>query len=80
MVTQLLVIVAEKGTNRRHGKGGQAAPIVRDHCIARGLMVRAVRDAIVMSPPLVITHAEIDQLVDTIKAALDAAQAELATL
>ena len=79
-------IVAEKGTNRRFGqgdqggKGGQAAPIIRDHCIARGLMVRAVRDAIVMSPPLVITHAEIDQLVDTIKAALDASQEELAQI
>jgi hypothetical protein len=34
-------------------------------------MVRAMRDAIVMSPPLVITHAQIDQLVDTIAAALD---------
>jgi putrescine aminotransferase len=52
--------------------------MVRDHCIARGLMVRAVRDAIVMSPPLVITHAELDRLVDTIRAALDAAQPDLA--
>jgi putrescine aminotransferase len=73
-------IVAEKGTNRRHGAGGQAGPIVRDACIARGLMVRAVRDSIVMSPPLVITHAEIDQLVDTIVAALDASADQLAAL
>ncbi|KUR74590.1 aspartate aminotransferase family protein [Novosphingobium sp. Fuku2-ISO-50] len=73
-------IVAEKGTNRRHGAGGQAGPIVRDACIARGLMVRAIRDSIVMSPPLVITHAEIDQLVDTIVAALDASADQLAAL
>jgi len=73
-------IVAEKGTNRRFGKGGQAGAIVRDHCIARGLMVRGIRDSIVMSPPLVITHAEIDQLVDTIVAALDDSVAELAAL
>ena len=64
-------IVAEPGTNRRFGAGGQAGPIVRDACIARGLMVRAIRDTIVMSPPLVITHAEIDRLVDTIRAALN---------
>ncbi|MGG2357344.1 aspartate aminotransferase family protein, partial [Salmonella enterica] len=38
-------IVAEKGTNRRFGAGGQAGPIVRDECIARGLMVRAIRDS-----------------------------------
>ena len=73
-------IVAEKGTNRRHGGGGQAGPIVRDECIARGLMVRAIRDSIVMSPPLVITHAEIDQIVDTIAAALDASAGALAAL
>jgi putrescine aminotransferase len=73
-------IVAEKGTNRRHGSGGQAGPIVRDACIARGLMVRAIRDSIVMSPPLVITHAEIDQIVDTIAAALDASAEKLAAL
>lgn len=73
-------IVAEKGTNRRHGKGGEAGPIVRDHCIARGLMVRAIRDSLVMSPPLVITHAEIDRLVDTIAAALDASAEALSAL
>jgi len=73
-------IVAEKGTNRRFGTGGQAAAIVRDACIANGLMVRAVRDSLVMSPPLVITHAEIDQIVDTIVAALDASAEALAAL
>ena len=73
-------IVAEKGTNRRHGGGGKAGPIVRDACIARGLMVRAIRDSIVMSPPLIITHAEIDQIVDTIATALDASAEKLAEL
>ena len=75
-------IVSEAGTNKRFGggtgmAGGIAGPIVRDHCIARGLMVRAVRDTIVMSPPLIITHAEIDQLVDTIAAALEDSAAQL---
>ena len=64
-------IVAEKGTNRRFGSGGQAGYVVRDACIARGLMVRGVRDSIVMSPPLVISADEIDRLMDTIAAALD---------
>jgi putrescine aminotransferase len=73
-------IVAEPGTNRRHGGGGKAGPIIRDACIARGLMVRAVRDSIVFSPPLVITHAEIDRLVDTIAIALDVSAEQLAAL
>lgn len=68
-------IVAEKGTNRRFGgTEGPAGPVVRDLCIENGLMVRGVRDSIVMSPPLVITPAEIDRLVDTIRRSLDQAE------
>lgn len=73
-------IVAEKGTNRRFGAGGKAGFVVRDICIARGLMVRGVKDSIVMSPPLIVTHAEIDFLVDTIAAALDEAEPALRAL
>ena len=73
-------IVAEKGTNRRFGAGGSAGYVVRDICIANGLMVRGVRDSIVMSPPLIITEAEIDRLVDTVAAALDAAEPALRAL
>jgi putrescine aminotransferase len=64
-------IVAEKGTNTRFGGApGKAGPIVRDLCIENGLMIRAVRDTLVMSPPLIISHAEIDRLVGTIEKAL----------
>ena len=68
-------IVAEEGTNRRFGGAeGKAGPMVRDLCIKNGLMVRAVRDSIVMSPPLVISHAEIDQLLGIIRRSLDEAE------
>ncbi len=73
-------IVAEKGTNRRFGPGGKAGFVVRDICIAKGLMVRGVKDSIVMSPPLIITRPEIDFLVDTIAAALDEAEPALKAL
>jgi len=71
-------IVSQKGTNQRFGggtgmAGGKAGPVVRDFAIAGGLMVRAVRDTIVMSPPLVITHEEIATLAQTLKSALDQA-------
>jgi putrescine aminotransferase len=67
-------IVSRPGTNERFaGKEGTAGPIARDICIRRGLMVRAIRDTLVFCPPLIITHAEIDRLVDTIHAALDEA-------
>ena len=67
-------IVAEPGTNRRFGGGGKAGIVVRDICIANGLMVRGVKDSIVMSPPLIITHAEIDRMIGIIAAALDEAE------
>jgi putrescine aminotransferase len=74
-------IVAKKGTNQRFGGApGKAGPIVRDLCIENGLMIRAVRDTLVMSPPLVISHAEIDRLVATIAKSLDQAAPKLAAL
>jgi putrescine aminotransferase len=33
-------------------------------------MVRGIRDSIVMCPPLIITHAEIDRMVDIIAKSL----------
>jgi putrescine aminotransferase len=67
-------IVARKGTNERFGGvEGQAAPIVRDLCIKNGLMVRAIRDTIVVCPPLVIAPAEIDRMFSIIRGSLDEA-------
>jgi putrescine---pyruvate transaminase len=74
-------IVARKGTNQRFGGAeGKAGPLVRDICIRRGLMVRAVRDSIVMSPPLVITFEEIDRLFSILTEALNEAAPLLAAI
>jgi putrescine---pyruvate transaminase len=40
-------------------------------------MVRGIRDSIVMCPPLIITHAQIDQMIDTIGKSLDQAWPKL---
>jgi putrescine aminotransferase len=67
-------IVSEPGTNKRWGgTEGNAGPIVRDYCIENGLMVRGIRDTIVMCPPLTISHQQIDDLVDIIAKSLDQA-------
>jgi len=71
-------IVSAKGTNHRFtGEEGFAGPLVRDACIARGLMVRGIRDTIVACPPLIITTEEVDRLVAIIRAALDGSEAAL---
>ncbi len=37
--------------------------ICRDYCIENGLIMRATRDTMLFSPPLVITEDEVDLLV-----------------
>lgn len=67
-------IVADKATGARFGGAeGTAGPVVRDLCIENGLMVRGIRDTIVMCPPLIISHAQIDDMVRIIRLALDKA-------
>ncbi len=74
-------IVAAPGTNRRFtGKEGKAGPIVRDLCIKNGLMVRGIRDSIVCCPPLIISHGEIDRMVDIMLASLTEAEPVLRAL
>jgi putrescine aminotransferase len=51
--------------------------MVRDICIRNGLMVRGIRDTIVMCPPLIITPTQIDDLVGIILKSLDEAEPKL---
>jgi adenosylmethionine-8-amino-7-oxononanoate aminotransferase len=49
---------------------------VADQADARGLMVRPVENLNIMSPALVITHADVDFIVTTLRDAIPAAHAE----
>jgi putrescine aminotransferase len=74
-------IVSKPGTNERFtGKEGKAGPVVRDVCIKNGLMVRGIRDSIVMCPPLIITRAEVDRMIDIIARSLREAEPALRAL
>ena len=59
---------AEKGT---------VGMICRDWCFANNLVMRHVGDRMVISPPLIITQAEIDTLVERAWRALDQTKAQL---
>ncbi len=50
---------------------GHAGSVVRDHAIARGLMVRAVRDGMILSPPLTFMRDDIDEMIRILGDALD---------
>ncbi len=74
-------IVADKVTGARFGGAeGTAGPMVRDLCIENGLMVRGIRDTIVMCPPLIISHAQIDEMIGIIRKALDLALPRLTAI
>ena len=50
---------------------GTVGQICRDRCFANNLIMRHVGDRMVISPPLVISEAEIDILIDRARTALD---------
>lgn len=49
----------------------------RDHSFNNGLIMRAVGDRMVISPPLVLTHAEADELIEKAILTLDMTYADL---
>ena len=46
-------------------------PAVHNLAREEGVIVRGIRDLIAMSPPFVITHAELDRMFAGVKKALD---------
>ncbi|GAB4125189.1 MAG: aspartate aminotransferase family protein [Rhodothalassiaceae bacterium] len=72
-------LVADRTTRRRHEPLGRAGGLCRDACIRNGLVMRAVRDTMVLSPPLVISPDEIGELVEKARRALDDTMKDLGT-
>jgi len=63
-------LVKYKTTRERYAGRG-AGMICRTFCFNNGLIMRAVGDTMIISPPLVITFAEIDELVEKARKCLD---------
>ena len=61
----------EKPSNKQFAKGGVVSTVCREHCMDNGLIMRAVDDAMILSPPLVITESEIDELFAIAKTSID---------
>lgn len=69
-------LVKDKATRERYtGKG--AGMICRTFCFENGLIMRAVGDTMIIAPPLVISFAEIDELIEKARKCLDLTLAEL---
>jgi putrescine aminotransferase len=72
-----LELVANKTTRTRFDPERKAGQICRDLCLENGLVMRAIRDIMVLSPPLIITTDQIDFIVETARLALDRTAATL---
>ncbi len=70
-------IVKDQETRQRFPEVGSAAVKVRDHAIANGMMMRAVNDTMILSPPLIWTRDTIDMACERIRRALNLAERDL---
>ena len=64
-------LVADKGTQARFEPDGHAGMTCRGHCFDTGVVMRAVGDIMFLSPPLVMTPDEIDEMFRLIRTSLD---------
>jgi putrescine aminotransferase len=67
-------------TRKRFDNGGDVGMICRDFCFNGNLIMRATGDRMLLSPPLVITKNEIDEIVSKAKKAIDATAQQLGLL
>ena len=72
-----LEIVADKASMARFPKEGTTGTRARDLALEHGLVMRAVRDTLVISPPLIITEDECDSLAARARRTLDDLAEEL---
>ncbi|HEY3779333.1 MAG TPA: aminotransferase [Rhizomicrobium sp.] len=66
-----LELVPEKPVRKFFPRELDVGARCRNHSVANGLMMRAIRDTMVLSPPLVISEAEIDEMVARAREAID---------
>jgi putrescine---pyruvate transaminase len=66
-----LLLVRDKATGAAFADEVEIGMVCRGHCFREGLIMRAVGDRMIIAPPLVITRAQIDEMVALIRRCLD---------
>lgn len=72
-----LVLVKNQQTKERFHVDTGVGMLCRGHCFRNGLIMRAVGDRMIIAPPLVMTTADIDEMIRLIRLALDLTYLEL---
>ena len=71
-----LVLVKNKRTKERFDEKLSVGMVCRGHCFRTGLIMRAVGDRMIIAPPLIMTHAQIDEMMALIVQCLDLTYAD----
>jgi len=74
-----ILLVQDKERGTPFASELEVGMVCRGHCFANGLVMRAVGDRMIIAPPLVITRAQIDELVGLARKCLDLTLADLRT-
>lgn len=72
-----LQLVRDKAGGTTFEPWQEVGMVCRAHCFANNLIMRAVGDRMIIAPPLVITRAQIDEMVALIRRCLDLTALEL---
>lgn len=75
-----LVLVKDKATRQVFDPDLGVGMMCRAHCFQNGLIMRAVGDRMIIAPPLVMTHEQIDEMMALIRRCLDATLTQLRSL
>jgi putrescine aminotransferase len=66
-----LLLVKDKAGLKPFAPEVSIGMVCRGHCFREGLIMRAVGNRMIIAPPLVITRAQIDEMMDLIRRCLD---------
>jgi putrescine aminotransferase len=66
-----LQLVKDKSKGTAFPSELEIGMVCRGHCFANGVIMRAVGDRMIIAPPLVITRAQIDEMMVLIRRCLD---------
>ncbi|WP_261841699.1 aspartate aminotransferase family protein [Aliamphritea ceti] len=66
-----IALMKDKTNKTPFGDDVDVGMICRDHCFANNLIMRAVGSRMVLSPPLIISHAEVDEICEKAKLCFD---------
>ncbi|WP_374675811.1 aspartate aminotransferase family protein [Ideonella sp.] len=72
-----ILLVKDKAKAQPFAPELEVGMVCRGHCFGNGLIMRAVGDRMIIAPPLVISRAEVDEMMSLIRLALDRTLADV---